>query len=67
MVAKALVNSRTTITKGIAKLAEGTKPSSRVRRPRAGRKSVVEVDPGFFDASMPSETSPSIQGRKGDR
>jgi len=49
-VAKASGHSRPTIRKGMQELAGGSEPSSRVRRPGAGRKPVVVVDPGFSDA-----------------
>jgi len=60
-VARASGHSRPTIAKGIAELAEGSEPSSRVRRPGAGRKPVVEVDPGF-SAALDRMVDPDTRG-----
>ena len=53
-VARATGLSRTTIALGVCELrdqqASGTTPSPRIRRPGGGRRHLVDVDAGLWDA-----------------
>jgi len=49
-VSEASGMSRNTLMAGAKELAEGAGPSSRVRRPGAGRKFATDLDPGLLDA-----------------
>jgi transposase len=49
-VAKATGMSRSTVQVAVSELASGAPVSERVRRPGAGRKALVETDPGLLKA-----------------
>lgn len=49
-VAAASGMSRKTVTNAVAEVDAGLEPSDRVRRPGAGRKKLVDVDPGLLVA-----------------
>ena len=51
-VARASGASRSRVQQGVGELERGVEPTSRVRRPGAGRKPVTETDPGVVDALL---------------
>ncbi len=51
-VARASGASRSRVQQGVAELERGVEPTSRVRRPGAGRKPVTQTDPGVGDALL---------------
>jgi len=60
-VARASGSSRSRVQAGVAELERGEDPAGRVRRPGAGRKSVVQTDPGVVDALL-SLVEPTRRG-----
>jgi hypothetical protein len=60
-VARAAAVSRPTVRKGLAELTGGAASTGRVRRPGAGRKRVVEVDPGL-SAALDRMVDPDTRG-----
>lgn len=51
-VARAAGVSASRVQRGVAELEAGIEPSARVRRPGAGRKPIIETDPGIVDALL---------------
>jgi transposase len=51
-VARASGASRSRVQQGVAELERGEEPTSRVRRPGAGRKPVTQTDPGIVAALL---------------
>jgi hypothetical protein len=51
-VARASGSSRSRVQQGVAELELGEESAGRIRRPGAGRKAVMETDPGIMDALL---------------
>lgn len=61
VVARAASVSRPTVRRGLSEVAEGAAPGERVRRPGAGRKRVVQLDPEL-SASLDRMVDPDTRG-----
>jgi hypothetical protein len=65
-VARASGSARSRVQQGVAGLERGEEPTGRVRRPGAGRKPVVQADPGVVDALL-SLVEPTGRGTRSQR